>query len=116
MLTPERRWNSGAAMYLRSQAGNSGQRTLRYSRASGVRDLRDLSLQVVMSRDLAAWRPKRPRFPVDSGAEIGAMTGAGAAATCSAGTSSGSSVGSAGSGFGASSGTGMVAFLPVGRW
>lgn len=49
MPTPERRCISGAAMYLSSQAGKSGERTLRYSRASGVRWRRQRLLQVVIS-------------------------------------------------------------------
>lgn len=37
LLTLARRWSSGAARYFSNQAGNSGERTLRYSRISGVR-------------------------------------------------------------------------------
>lgn len=101
-------------MYLRSQAGNSGQRIFRYSRAAGVRSRRDLSLQVTISRVLSEPRLKRLRF-AGAGSVVG-RTGAGVAgAGASIGVGSSTGVSTIGSAFGALSGTGMVALRPVGR-
>lgn len=53
LLTPIRRCISGVERYLSSQAGNSGERSLRYSRISGVRLRRQRFLQVVISSILS---------------------------------------------------------------
>ncbi len=59
MLTSFRRWNSGAAIYLRSQAGKVGEKILRYSRREGVRGRRARSLQVARLMDFSLEREKR---------------------------------------------------------
>lgn len=59
MLTSFKRWNSGAAIYLTSQAGKVGEKILRYSRMEGVSGRRARSLQVARLRVFSLVREKR---------------------------------------------------------
>lgn len=112
MLTEDRRWISGAAIYLRSQAGNSGERIWRYSRAVGVRGLRQRFLQVRILMVFSELGEKILGRETDK--ETLALTRLSSSLDSSESESSSSSVSDSASATGMS-GTGMVAFLPVGR-
>ncbi len=99
------------AIYFKSHAGNSGERSERYSRTAGVRVWRQRFLQVLilMHFSLLRFGVKNFERRVGAATTLGATSGRGRAEASS------SSVSSEAASSAVVSGTGMVAFLPVGR-
>ncbi len=113
MLTPLKRCISGAAMYFKSQVGNSGEMMLRYSRTLGERDFRQRFLQVMILMVFSLLRERK-----EVGLGMGRATGASTAFAEGRGVSTSFSSRSSASDSSISSAfglTGIVAFFLVGR-